>query len=381
MNRSQTAAVLVMLATPALAQVPATQPPTVVAALTRFSSYTPAKLKSLPALPVERFAVPNPGVDFMRARVEETYEIQGVGTDTVGLSGWIAVRHDPARVAAGQSELRWGTAQIDTEFVGLELQGHSRLFGRVKVVLDNERASRGVVGYWPKDRVPEQALMLEQAIAAAGDDTDDPSLLFRGGCAPSEADRIAEGGPAAERDGRIDGQGDNQPQRSSDAGQPEHRAAGAQAPAGAAGLAQAPAGRPDAVALAATPGQAVPNPGAVLPGNDRIITPGSIRNLAACKCAANLFVRILLPDLDLELTTDGPVYMHSVVQTIPPVGYTATVSLTPAKLLRRGAEVGVLRHAAVTFRELVSHVPLDPNANGYYAMSRQPASPLFSAHK
>ena len=56
-------------------------------------------LSKLTPLPAERFVLPPAGVDVMRVRLEETYEIKGVGRDTVELTGWIAARHDNARAA------------------------------------------------------------------------------------------------------------------------------------------------------------------------------------------------------------------------------------------------------------------------------------------
>src|SRR5262245_24224450 len=74
-------------------------------------------LDSLPALPIEKFSLPESSVDVMRVRMEETYDIDGVGKDTVELRGWIAVRHDDPRAAVGETEVKWGTAVSNTEFV------------------------------------------------------------------------------------------------------------------------------------------------------------------------------------------------------------------------------------------------------------------------
>src|SRR5436305_10301948 len=54
-------------------------------------------INTLAALPAEPFAFPKAGVDVMRVRMEETYTVDGIGTDTVELRGWIAARHDSAR--------------------------------------------------------------------------------------------------------------------------------------------------------------------------------------------------------------------------------------------------------------------------------------------
>ena len=103
-------------------------------------------LAKLTALPADRFVLPPAGVDVMRVRLEETYEIKGIGRDTVELSGWIAAKHDNARPAEGETEVKWGTAIVDTEFVGLELRGESKVFGPVLVHLSKNDRSLGQVG-------------------------------------------------------------------------------------------------------------------------------------------------------------------------------------------------------------------------------------------
>lgn len=103
-------------------------------------------IDALPALPVERFTLPSAGVDVMRVQLEETYEIDGIGTDTVQLTGWIAVKHDNPRPLEGATEITWDTAVVPTEFVGLSLRGSSAIFGPVHVHLDLSQPSQGQVG-------------------------------------------------------------------------------------------------------------------------------------------------------------------------------------------------------------------------------------------
>jgi hypothetical protein len=125
---------------------------------------TPSTLGELDALPIRSFEIPPAGVDVMRARLTETYSVDGVGTDEVELSGWIAVRHGQARPADGEIEVKWGTAVLTTEFVGMDLKGHSDLFGPVHVRLDNSRRSVGAVG---KIEIPAKAKAILLAAAAA----------------------------------------------------------------------------------------------------------------------------------------------------------------------------------------------------------------------
>jgi hypothetical protein len=200
-------------------------------------------LNELPALPGQPFTLPAAGVDVMRVRMEETYTIDGVGTDKVELRGWIAAKHDNARPVAGQTEVTWDTAVIDTEFVGLELQGESKIFGPVTVRLSPGAPSFGQVG----------AIIV-------------PELK----------------------------------------------------------------GKMAALKAAAKPG-----------------TP----NYAAC--TANISVDVEMPQLDLRMKTQQAVRMYSVVETIPPIGHTASVSLTPTPLVADGRAVGTLQSAEVKFREIV----------------------------
>lgn len=233
-------------------------------------------LKSLPALPVERFALPHAGVDLMRARVEETYEIYGIGTDTVTLTGWIAVKHENPRLAEGQETLRWGTAVIATEFVGMDLRGESEVFGPVRVLLNPDQPSVGEVG----------------AVVAL-DLTDDPADII-------------------------------------------------------SGL------QSRAVAKLASLHAAAPQP-------EEPTEPKIKRKTcaAACDCQASIAALVELEELGMTLATKYPVLMKSEVETIPPVGYTATISLLPTPLVYAGREVGVLQHAEVKFREIVRHVALE----------------------
>jgi hypothetical protein len=121
------------------------------------------KLETLKPVQVKSYSLPGPSVDVMRVRLSETYTIDGIGEDTVELTGWIAVRHGASRPAAGEKTVSWETAVTDTEFVGLELRGQSDVFGPVRVTLDESRPAIGQVG---KISVPERA---SQILLAAND--------------------------------------------------------------------------------------------------------------------------------------------------------------------------------------------------------------------
>jgi hypothetical protein len=140
-----------------------------------------AKLETLKPVQVKSYSLPGPSVDVMRVRLSETYTIDGIGEDTVELTGWIAVRHGASRPAPGEKTVSWETAVTDTEFVGLELRGQSDVFGPVRVTLDESRPAIGQVG---KISVPERA---SQILLAANDTTAPKSGTDKGTAKDSAA--------------------------------------------------------------------------------------------------------------------------------------------------------------------------------------------------
>jgi len=207
-------------------------------------------LDELQPIAAKPFTLPAAGVDVMRVRMEETYTIDGVGTDKVELHGWIAAKHDNARPLPGQTEVTWTTAVIDTEFVGLELHGNSKIFGAVNVRLTPGAPSFGQVGAF-------EVAELKEKMAAI----------------------------------KANSNNNNKP------GEP-----------------------------------ATPPPAA---------------------CVANISVDVDMPQLDLRMKTQQAVRMYSIVETIPPIGHTASVSLTPTPLVADNRTVGTLNKAEVKFREIV----------------------------
>lgn len=213
------------------------------------------QLSSLDPLPVRRFELPPPGVDVMRARLTETYTVEGIGEDTVELTGWIAVKHYDTRPVQAGSDISWDTAVTSTQFVGMGLTGQSELFGRVEVGLTGQQP----IGEVGRIELPEQAMSILLA-QATGTETE----------------------PQTETE----------------------------------------------------------------PGDPTIL----------CEAQVNVAVRML--DLGLEMATAEPVLWYSSVDTIPPVGTTASVTVEPVSLLIDGREVGKLVSGKVDFREVVRHVPL-----------------------
>jgi len=123
-----------------------------------------SQLATLEPIEVVPYTLPEAGVDVMRVRLQETYEIEGVGEDTVQLTGWIAVRHNAPRLAPGEQEIAWGSAIVDTQFLALELDGNSEIFGPVHVSLDKSRPAYGQVG---KIEIPTAARV---ALASLGEE-------------------------------------------------------------------------------------------------------------------------------------------------------------------------------------------------------------------
>jgi len=243
-----------------------------------------AGLQAMQPIPIRRWEVPGPGVDVMRAQLEETYSVDGVGQDTVQLTGWIAVTHGQAFPVQGASEVNWNTAILPTQFVEMDLNGTSKVFGPVHVVLDKARPSYGQVG---RIQIPELAKHNLEA-------------------------RLVKNESAAENARML-------------AAQP----------------------KPGSVTKDGKP--APPSP-----AGDEANTAG------ACKTSAN--VRIDMPKLGLQMATSTPVFWYSLVDTIPPVGHTASIAIEPVRLISNGRAVATLDSGIVKFREVVRHVSLSANA-------------------
>jgi hypothetical protein len=302
---------LVSITAPSAADPEPTSDSVKIAAFLReMDAMTPERLNALEPIAVRRFELPQAGVDVMRARLLETYSVDGVGTDTVELTGWIAVKHDNARPAKGEIDLTWRTAVVDTEFVAMDLTGHSDVFGPVHVTLDRSRPSRGQVG---RIEIPE----LARAALAARLDT---------------SERDNKNAPMALRGGRAKQPAQKQPAEE----QPERKP-------------QKPEQKTDTAPRGSTE---------------------STSEDATAVCSAPVIAAVSMPDLGLEMTTKDHVYWYSLVDTIPPVGHTASITVDPVRLISAGREVGTLESGIVTFREVVRHVPLSDNNQRLASKSR-----------
>ncbi len=82
---------------------------------------------------------------------------------------------------------------------------------------------------------------------------------------------------------------------------------------------------------------------------------------AACNCRAPVNVQVAMPGLGLQMVTKHPAVWYSRVNTIPPVGHVASVTVEPVPLVSANREIGTLVSGTVKFREVVRAVPLSPN--------------------
>jgi hypothetical protein len=76
-------------------------------------------------------------------------------------------------------------------------------------------------------------------------------------------------------------------------------------------------------------------------------------------CAAPVNVAAFMPELGLEMKLARPAIWYSMVETIPPVGTTASVTIEPVDLVADGRVVGQLTQGKVCFREVVSRTELE----------------------
>jgi len=95
----------------------------------------------------------------------------------------------------------------------------------------------------------------------------------------------------------------------------------------------------------------------------RALDVGKIKYAAKC-CAANAAVTINMPQLNLHMQTERPVMWYSEVETIPPVGHTASLSFTPTGLIADGRQAATLTSGVVKFREVVRRVQLQGTKPG-----------------
>jgi ketosteroid isomerase-like protein len=353
-------------------------------------------LARLTPLPAERFALPPAGVDVMRVRLEETYGVDGVGKDTVELTGWIAAKHDNARPAEGETEVKWGTAVVDTEFVGLELRGESKIFGPVLVHLDRDHRSLGQVGKLDLSFVEQIALDTAyrdlRASSAESSSTNPDAVSQPKGQRGTKADqaaitRVMRGvwSAISQKDAAALLKYYAPGSKTAKGGEEEvakqfadirsikvipnnnlrikfiERFANVTATG--RNVVVDGAGRKGTSRWSANV-QLEKRDGQWLITQDRTSLNPTGPRAADIKaigghCLAKISVDVEMRDLHLTMKTKAPVKWYSEVETIPPVGYTASVSATPTSMISSGREVATLEHGTVKFREIVRRIALD----------------------
>lgn len=106
--------------------------------------------------------IPPAGIDTTEVTIEESYDIEGVGRDTVSLKGTLVSDRGAPLLQPGKHTLNWDSSIVAARFTNLRLSGKSDVFGAVRVTLDKSipasavaiachcTASLGVVVSMPK---------------------------------------------------------------------------------------------------------------------------------------------------------------------------------------------------------------------------------------
>jgi len=385
-----------------------------------------ADLPSMQPIAVEPFKLPTASVDVMRVRLEETYDVKGVGKDTVPLYGWIAVTHDNPRAAKGETEVRWGTASSQTQFVGMELNGESKIFGPVHVQLAPGIRSTGEVGklelslvdriltniaympYRPSEPgdvvatitplpLPELPQLVHVAfvgeggkggeaavkqtllgvLSAISDKNASALLKFYSKSSEDTFFNGALSSPAKGGDEYVAELGKMFASLQTIRAIPDDKSIHIKVSGDLASASLT--GHNDVVDNDGNRGSSAwawsvqlekQKTGWVITHDQLAFAgagaaagdTGKIKGAAAC--LANASVSINMPKLNLHMQTERPVTWYSEVQTIPPVGSTASVSFTPTPLDMDGRQVATLTSGVVKFREVVRKVKLEGTQPG-----------------
>lgn len=94
---------------------------------------------------VKPYTLPDAGTDTTTITITETYEIKGVGKDTVELKGVLVANRTVPLIDHGATVADWETGTVVAQFTSLKLKGKSDIFGPVNVTLDKSVPSFGVV--------------------------------------------------------------------------------------------------------------------------------------------------------------------------------------------------------------------------------------------
>jgi hypothetical protein len=89
--------------------------------------------------------LPAAGVDTVNITIEETYQVDGIGEDTVVLKGTLVGERTTPLLGFGEFTNSWEKSTVVAKFSKLNLYGESKVFGPVLVSLDDSVPSFGVV--------------------------------------------------------------------------------------------------------------------------------------------------------------------------------------------------------------------------------------------
>jgi hypothetical protein len=95
------------------------------------------------------FTVPTGGIDHLYFEVNDTIEVPGLGEETVTLDGTYRIQRSQP------STPDWETSNIDVKMLDLDVQGTSKLFGRIQVRLNPTRETIGKVQGSGKPKRPK----------------------------------------------------------------------------------------------------------------------------------------------------------------------------------------------------------------------------------
>lgn len=97
------------------------------------------------AIEVKRFSIPPAGIDIVDITLKETYSVEGVGEDTITLTGELEAHRTAPMVDPKEKREDWESTTVAAIFTNLSVSGESKLFGPVRVTLDRSMPSIGVV--------------------------------------------------------------------------------------------------------------------------------------------------------------------------------------------------------------------------------------------
>lgn len=93
---------------------------------------------------VKPYTIPPAGIDTTEVTIEESYDIQGVGRDTVSLKGTLVSDRGAPLLQPGKQNLKWESSIVAARFTNLRLSGKSDVFGTVRVTLDKSYPASAV---------------------------------------------------------------------------------------------------------------------------------------------------------------------------------------------------------------------------------------------